>query len=56
LIYLQGHARRAAALHGLKLFLDAVHAYDQALALDPADEVLVAARRQSSFALAFEAE
>jgi tetratricopeptide (TPR) repeat protein len=52
----KGHARRAAALHGLKRFLDAVYAYDRALALEPADEVLVAARRQSSFALAIEAE
>jgi len=52
----KGHARRAAALHGLKRFLEAVNAYDRALALDPADDVLVTARRQSSFALAIDAE
>jgi len=52
----KGHARRAAALHGLRRFRDAVHAYDRALGLEPTDEVLVAARRQSSFALAIEAE
>ena len=52
----KGHARRAAALHGLKKFLEAIRAYDAALALDPSDEVLVSARRQSSFALAIEAD
>ena len=42
----KGHARRAAALHGLQRFDAALASYDEALRLQPADETLLEARRQ----------
>ena len=52
----QGHTRKASALHGLARFGLAIDAYDAAIALEPANETLLSGRRQSSFALAVEAD
>ena len=48
----KGHTRRAAALHGLRRYLHAVHAYDEALAREPHAAALLLGRRQSSCAWA----
>ena len=50
----KGHTRKAASLHGLKRYLAAVQAYDEALKFEPGAEALLLGRRQSSFALAIE--
>ena len=50
----KGHQRKAAALHGLRRYLLAVQAYDEALKYEASAEVLLLGRRQSSFALALE--
>ena len=56
----KGHTRKAAALHGLKRYMAAIEAYEAALVHEPGDssarEALIAGRRQSSFALAIEAD
>ncbi len=56
----KGHTRKAAALHGLKRYMAAIEAYEAALVHEPDDssarEALIAGRRQSSFALAIEAD
>ena len=52
----QGHTRKASALHSLARFGLAIDAYDAAIALEPANETLLSGRRQSSFALAVEAD
>ena len=52
----KGHTRKASALHGLARFGLAIDAYDAAIALEPANETLLSGRRQSSFALAVEAD
>jgi len=51
----KGYTRKASSLHGLKRFLAAVEAYEEALELEPTNETLIKGRRQSSFALAIEA-
>ena len=51
--------RTAAALHGLRRYMAAIRAYDEALRLEgegPGAEPLLLGRRQASFALAIEAE
>ena len=48
----KGHTRKAAALHGLGRYVEAVNAYDDALKYEPMAEALLIGRRQSSFALA----
>ena len=50
----KGHTRQAAAMHGLGRYMAAVLAYDAALAIEPGNEMLLDARRQSSFTLAVE--
>mmetsp|Transcript_21462 Transcript_21462/g.53555 ORF Transcript_21462/g.53555 Transcript_21462/m.53555 type:complete len:470 (+) Transcript_21462:22-1431(+) len=50
----KGHTRRASALHGMRRYLNAVQAYDDALRYEPGSEILLTGRRQSSFALAVE--
>ena len=52
----KGHTRRASALHGMRRYLAAVQAYDDALRYEPGSEILLTARRQSSFALAVETD
>ena len=52
----KGHTRKASALHGLARFPAAIEAYDAALAVEPKNEALLSGRRQSSFALAVEAD
>ena len=52
----KGHTRRATALHGLARFKLAIDAYDAALACEPGNQALVSGRRQSSFAMAVEAD
>ena len=52
----KGHTRRATALHGLARFKLAIDAYDAALTCEPANQALVSGRRQSSFAMAVEAD
>jgi len=52
----KGHTRRASALHGMRRYLAAVQAYDDALTHEPRSDVLLTGRRQSSFALAVEAD
>ena len=41
-------------MHGLGRYMAAVLAYDAALAIEPGNEMLLDARRQSSFTLAVE--
>jgi len=50
----KGHTRKAASLHGLKRYMAAIHAYDEALKYEPGAPALLLGRRQSSFALATE--
>ena len=53
----KGYTRKAAALHGLKRYLVAVQAYDEALEREPEGsgrEALLVGRRQSSFGLMIE--
>ena len=52
----KGHTRKAASLHGLKRYLGAVQAYEEALVYEPGAEALLLGRRQSSFSLAIEPE
>jgi len=52
----KGHTRRASALHGMRRYLKAVKAYDDALRHEPGNEMLIHGRRQSSFALAHETD
>jgi hypothetical protein len=49
------YARKAAALHGLKRYMDAITTYDEALRFESGDKgALLQGRQQSSFALAIE--
>ena len=50
----KGHTRQAAAMHGLGRYMAAVLAYDAALGDRGGNEMLLDARRQSSFTLAVE--
>ena len=50
----KGHMRKATCLHGLKRYLAAVQAYEDALTFEPGAEAVILGRRQSSFALMME--
>ena len=52
----KGHTRMASALHGLARFRAAIVAFDAALGYEPGSQALLSGRRQSSFALAVEAD